>query len=597
LTTSSRRSRIAVFALLFLLCLLPLVLLTGFRGCRESTTTSNQEESTEEATSGQYHKDLLGYAVDSLSCLEEFNSPEVFRQIVERLDPRGAPKPDDPSAKRFDPLLASWPETEMLRQAVDRLSQWIRTQPPPPDWKLDPMLSELPRPLAELPQVKDLGQMDFSRLDGYAIQEAVWMRDVSRSARGEVIDDLQRACNLFDWTVRNVQLEPDDQNRIPQFPWETLLHGRGTATERAWVFILLLRQLEIDAAVLALDAGNGTRDEGNKTERNLQPWCVGVLIEGNVYLFDPLLGLPIPAPNGVTLDAGGRLAIRPASLAQVVADDKLLRRLDVDETRAYGVKAAQLTRVAALLEASPPYLSRRMKAIEPQLTGERRMVLTASPSTRARQWKDAKHIAEARLWRQPFQVLQLRSRLTPQAAQDWLRLALPLYVVYEERVVVRHRDEKEEDRRQSETRTVVHAGALGRGRVLQLKGKFSGDQGAIRYFQLARPSNESLVLSSRDKGEKIVYLWAKQDATYWSGLIAYQRGNYRSAIDYFTNRSQPPLVYPGGPWTVGAQYNLARAYEASGQTQRAILQYGSNASSPGYLGDLLRAKWLRERGK
>ena len=172
------------------------------------------------------------------------------------------------------------------------------------------------------------------------MQEAVWLHNISRWARGDAIDDLERAKSLFDWTVRNIQLEPDDPNRIPRFPWETLLYGQGTASERAWVFILLLRQLDIDAAVLAVDEGRGARDEGReekgekrgekgegkdnknapgpekatenkknapgprsggeKAEKNLQPWCVGVLIEGNVYLFDPLLGLPIPAPNGVT---------------------------------------------------------------------------------------------------------------------------------------------------------------------------------------------------------------------------------------------------------------------------------------------------------
>ena len=402
----------------------------------------------------------------------------------------------------------------------------------------------------------------------------------SPARRGDLIDDLERAKSLFDWTVRNIQLDPGDPKRIPLFPWETLLYGQGIASERAWVFILLLRQLDIDAALLAL----------GDTEKNLQPWCVGVLIEGNVYLFDPLLGLPIPAPNGVTRSAGGQLAIQPATLAQVAADDKLLRRLDADQSHVYGVKASQLTRVTALLEASPSYLARRMKALEsqPYLAGPRKMVLTTSPSACARRWREAKHIAQARLWIQPFQVLRIRSHLTWPAVQALLRAALPLYMVYEERSSSRSSE-------QNQPQTVRHAGALGHGRILQLKGKFSGDDGAMRYYLLARPSNQSLRLSSADPGEKLVYVWGKQDASYWSGLIAYQRGNYRSAIDYFRDRTL--LAYPDGPWTDGARYNLARAYETSGETDRAILQYGSNDASPGYLGDLLRAKWLRERPK
>ena len=203
---------------------------------------------------------MLTYAIDNLNRLEEFDSADALQQVMQRLNQQGrsGTSPSD----RPNPLLAAWPESEMLRQIVDRLNQWIRTQPPPGDWQLDPMLSTLPKPLADLPQVKDLGRMDFSRFDGYALQEAVWLRDVGLWARGDALDDLDRAKSLFDWTVRNIQLDADGPNRVPLFPWETLLFGHGTATERAWVFILLARQVGIDAAMLGMGEGRGARDEG-----------------------------------------------------------------------------------------------------------------------------------------------------------------------------------------------------------------------------------------------------------------------------------------------------------------------------------------------
>ncbi len=313
----------------------------------------------------------------------------------------------------------------MLRQSVDRLNQWIPTQPPPAGWKLDPMLSKLSKPMADLPQIKNLDRLEFSSFDGFALQEAVWLRDIARWAKGDVIDDLERTKNIFDWTVRNVQIEYESPNWIPRFPWETLWFGRGTAAERAWVFILLLRQLDIDAAVLLIEEGQeatgaersekaetkqgaGTKKgtetkkekgenpqgknapesqpavEKKKTAKTLRSWCVGVLIDGNVYLFDPLLGLPIPAPQGVSLAADGQLAVQPATLAQVAADDQLLRRLDADATHAYGVKASQLARVTAMFEASPPYLARRMTMLESQLTGAKngfnRFAVVAGPT-------------------------------------------------------------------------------------------------------------------------------------------------------------------------------------------------------------------------
>jgi hypothetical protein len=57
------------------------------------------------------------------------------------------------------------------------------------------------------------------------------------------------------------------------------------------------------------------------------------------------------------------------------------------------------------------------------------------------------------------------------------------------------------------------------------------------------------------------------------------------------------LASPNGPWTLGAQYNLARTLEASGDTERAILQYQSNEGAFDSAGHLLRAKWLSTLSK
>jgi hypothetical protein len=532
--------------------ILCLVLLVGCRPSQDSAPTGHAAGSAKPATSAQYHNELLTYALDNLNRLEEFDSAEALQQVLERLNTQATSEAGQ--SDRTDRLLAAWPEPEMLRQIVDRLNQWIRGQQPPADWKLDPMLAELPKPLADLPQVKDLGGMEFSRFDGYALQEAVWLRDVGLWARGEALHDLERAKSLFDWTVRNIQLEADSPRRIPQFPWEALLFGRGTAAERAWVFILLARQSGIDAAMLGLETG-----------KEIRPWCVAVLIEGRVYLFDPLLGLQIPAPDGVTRDQKGQLAIRPATLDQIVADGKLLRQMDANENHLYPVKKSDLKHVAVMLEASPTYLAKRMKLLESRLAGPQKMVLTTSPSSQAERWKTLPNLSAVRLWTWPFETLDRRRRLDPRGVQARLAMMLPFY---------------------------AKPGApLRRGRVLQLKGKFVGEDGATNYYQAARPSNEEVSASSAHVFEKLVYLRGKQDATYWLGLIAYQRGNYPSAVHYFARRTLE--LAANGPWSDGARYNLARTFEAAGDPERAILQYSSNGDSPGYLGDLLRAKWLK----
>ena len=155
-------------------------------------------------------------------------------------------------------------------------------------------------------------------------------------------------------------------------------------------------------------------------------WCVGVLIEGNVYLFDPTLGLPIPGPKGVTRSSAGELLIQPATLAQVAADDGLLRRLDADPTHPYSVKASDLQHVSVLLAASPTCLSRRMRLVESHLAGANKMVLTVAPSMQAERWKAAKLPAwQVRL--QPFETIEARSHLDAKSLQSRLIAMLPFY--------------------------------------------------------------------------------------------------------------------------------------------------------------------------
>ena len=70
------------------------------------------------------------------------------------------------------------------------------------------------------------------------------------------------------------------------------------------------------------------------------------------------------------------------------------------------------------------------------------------------------------------------------------------------------------------------------GRTLYLKGQLVGDDGAMKYYQAARPPHAALMASSINDLEKRMYLLGKQDATYWCGLIVYQRGDYDAAVDY-----------------------------------------------------------------
>jgi len=570
---------------------------------------------------GHQQETLFHFAVENLNRLDEFDSGGMLAQVIGRLNRQAQGQKPSPD-RDLDALMATCPEPEMLRQIVNRLDQWVRSQPPLPDWKPDPLVETLPAPLRELPAVRDLGKLAFSGYDGFHLREAVWFRDVSNWARGDELDEVECARKLFDWTIRNVQLDPDAPDQIPLMPWETLLFGRGTAMERAEVFILLARQQGIDAVLLALPEDPGETDPSAA----LRPWAVAILSQGELYLFDTALGLPIPAPDGVKLTEAGPLDVRPATLTQVAEKDALLRRLDVEEAD-YPVQSSDLKREVELLSASPEALSARMTLVESRLARQQKMVLTAAPSLQVERLKQSGQVSEVRLWTRPFETIRQRSLLPPERIQGRLVAILPFYMVSLEE------DEAVEQIPQfvgpagpdqttaylplrSVTETQRSVGPLRKGRLLYLKGKFVGPQGAAQFLQQARPANRRLDevqkqtaaglyqlyreanpnadeqqirrLAADEAGmRKALFIRAKEHANYWLGLLALQQDDYASAVDYFLKHTL--LASPGGPWVPGARYNLARTFEDSGQYKKALEYY---RAPPTYTGNLVRAQWL-----
>jgi tetratricopeptide (TPR) repeat protein len=633
------------------------VLWAGCAGCHRSAPSGPSGVNQPDA-SKEFGGEMINQGFESLDRLGEFDATEVHRQVVQRVFQMAARHDDDQLA---DPLPATCPEPEMLRETVNRLNQWAESQKPPADWKLDPLVRELPPPLAKVPIVRDLDKMQFSVYDAYSLLEAVWLRDLSQWAGGEQADELQQVRQLFDWVVRNIQLDEDDSDRVPQFPWETLLAGRGTAMERAWVYLLLLRQQGIDAAILAVPpakAPDAPRDVAAQQgiPARTRIWCVAVLVQQDnakgLYLFEPFLGLPIPGRNGIRLsssppgtdrrlvvgegqgvraaessakgakaEGGGRKAegeggkteggldIRPATLAEVVANRSLLDRLDFDRRHPYWVKTADLSRIVVLVEASPLYLAARSRLVESLLAGQERLVLTTDATAQAGRIAAAVKAGTpemqptARLWPFPYAVLQQRCQLRVKDVGRRLNALFPLLV--------------------------ANGTPLFKGRILHLKGRFEGQRGAIECYQAARPATQDVTdgeaklaashyeeefapairqmppaeqpqarAASKQRAAEVAHwetlalLQGKHDASYWLGLIAAEQGNFPSAIDYFSKRTLEAAA--DSPWTPGIHYNLGRAYEALGQPERAVEEYLSVLRSPMRDGNLVRARWLKE---
>jgi hypothetical protein len=307
---------------------------------------------------------------------------------------------------------------QILKQICDRLNQWYLQENPKIVWRSDPLLAELPSDLRSTLAVKLLDSTQY-RLpdDAWFLQESVWLRDISRSARGDQFEDLAVAERLFDWTVRNIQLEPDaDTSAQPlqRRAFEILLNGRGQARDRAWVFTLLARQQGLDVVLLGFEA---YRDKPARL------WLPALLSGDHLYLFDCRLGLPIAGPDGKGV----------ATLAQVVADPGLLRHLDWDEAHPYPVTADDLGHVVAFVEGSPRSLSRRMALVESRLTGKRKIVLTSPGTALAERVKALPHVGGVSLWTWPFEIALWQSKLDDAALKAasremYLFQALPTVV-------------------------------------------------------------------------------------------------------------------------------------------------------------------------
>ena len=486
---------------------------------------------------------------------------------------------------------------EMLKPAMDRLNRWASHQKPPAGWKPDPMLQTLPAPLRELAVVKALDTLEFRQEsppgDGWTLQEAIWLRDLSRWARGNSFDPLEQAKRLFDWTVRNIQLEPQRAAAgVPQVafqrPWETLLLGRATAVDRAWVFLLLARQQRLDAAALAI------ADPKDPQKQRDLPGLVVVLHKGQLYLFDLGLGLPIPGPKGIARDAQGQLDIRPATLAEVIADDGLLRRLDASSEMSYPLKSSQLEKVSILLEASPASLSQRMKLLESRLVGADALRITADPGTQAGLFRKCEHVADVRLWQAPYATFLEEMQGRETRARWQAMMLIPFMAEYRDAAPQKRKSETDDPEADSRGRSNAPTAALWKGRIYHLKGRFSGSPNAVECYQLARASKYQLHALSATKNQEILttYVWATLDASYWLGLVAAAQDNQSSAEDYFENRTLKAM--PGNFWARGAMYNLGRVYEAWGKPQKAIEIYRTELQPPtaDYQGNLLRARWL-----
>lgn len=501
-------------------------------------------------------------------------APEASSAAGRTPTPRIAPEKLVAGAVSAVSRLDDFDEQRAYEQAFDRLAQWSQAALANPDgWQPDPLAESLPEPLRDgLAQRLAQGTFDAGR-DVMAIRDRRWLADIAAAARGAGTDDVEVAERLFDWVVRSLALVGDPPmvptEATPGTRWfhlgEVLLSGRASAAQRSWVFLELLRQAGIDAAMLATAASDGG---------DVRPWLPVAVVGGEAYLFEPTYGMPIPGRRG-----------RVATAREAAADEGVLAAMSLPD-RPYPVKPRDVSSLTVLVPADAWSLSRRMRELDRVTQPRHGVRLADDASAIGRRAAAALPGGErpAALWQFPFET-EVRRRAGGQAVQVALARELaPLSVV------------------------VVSAGGRGQrltrplfaARVRDFRGDYDGPDGAKAAYLAARPSKDviqaAVAAAPPDQAVAVdrLYRQMKEDATYWLGLVMLGEGQPAAAIDYLQRMTLEAA--PDSRWTDAAYANLGRALAAVGRIDEAAKVLREDGSPQRFGSRLLADRLEREKG-
>jgi hypothetical protein len=477
--------------------------------------------------------------------------------------------------------LDDYDESSAASQVFDRLNQWSHGSRPPEGWHPDPLLDSLPARLRQPASAESLASLVFSgQADVMALRDRRWLADIAAHARGDAVDDLGVAVNLFRWTVRSLAIGSDPPQAptaaTPGTRWflpgEILLAGRGSAAQRSWVFLELLRQAGLDGVMLGTGGGAGGGVRG---------WLPALISGGEAYLFEPAYGLPVPGPGGDGV----------ATARQAAADPEILRGLSFPD-RPYPVQASDVARLTVLVCADPWSLSRRMQLLEEHLAGARSIDLSVDATALAARAAAALPGADAAdrigLWDFPWEVLLRRREDAANVTAAIRRELAVMSIAFEQ--------SSSGGRRGGQTGRIVRP--LQAARVREFRGDLEGPDGAKAAYLSARPGNATIAAAvaqaapEQAEAMKRLYEQMKEDATYWLGVLTLAEKDYATAVDYLDRMTLQ--AHPDGPWVDAARTNLAQALIEMGRPQDAVKLLRADPSPQRFGSRLLADRLERE---
>jgi hypothetical protein len=565
--------------------LLAVLILPLLSGCGDDVDAVRQIQAKRQVQmQSQSQQDHLGEVFSLLSRLVELNPEKSRRQITYHLNQWREGKP-----------AATAPVTQLIRTVSDVLPAEVASERISREGFLPSDVDHL-RDAYLFRRIVEW--VDHERSDDPLLAD--WLVAMEAELDEESWSQLRTASRLFDWTVRNVAYEPrvlaDAAPPAPplslgmefrgagyrQTNYQTVWRGTGDALQRAGVFIQLCRQASVPAFVLAIQSADSVQ---------LTPWCVGVWIGKEIYLFEPELGSPIPGP--------GQQGI--ATLSQARSDASVLRRLNVPGFFEYERSDnADIQQCVALLNVLPEALAPRMRLLESGLTGEQRMSVFVEVDRLAEQVDALPGVAGVRLWNVPLLAEAYQQDMDKAAKRDpliafwhfsrWAILEAPIEMS-QNLALARWRhlhgqfDNDEEENTQGAR--VLYLG--------QRAPEFEIEDLRIDVdLQQAYGVRRELGMSPETYDRQLqqtqqMMRMGKRTATYWISLIQYDDQRYETAETWFSKRvlDEQQLSI----WEPAARYNLARAIERAGDPDRAIEIYKTDGD-PQEHGNRIRARLL-----
>lgn len=496
-----------------------------------------------------------------------------------------------------------WNRAAGSESIVTELNEWLRTARPVADWKPDPLIAELPEEFREIESVRAVDGDAFEPSDVPFLVERRLVHAASDKIVADGIDvgsdlflgdgrladaeaptasagtlertPLEKATLLFDWTIRNIVLQP--MMPAPQAPAgdatgsglavltrasgsgytlsldQVLLRGQGDAWMRLRAFVALCEQQGLRAVALGAPTGNRAEPQS--------PRLAGVLIGDELLVFDVALGFPIP-------DGAGGVASFTELKEDPSAWKSAIETAFDGEPRPREAAFVDPAKMVAYVAADPSSLSRRMAVLEQEWSGAGRVRLSIQPSVIAARVQEVAGIERTEIWNQPIESLIFESwvgelaRRGDPGVQDYLR-ARQIFSPPTPIFFARKRYLIGPETVNGETVTAIAtlmASPMTEAELDQLETSREM-QKALGYdrvlAQIPDPQQKRLFMQQARQQLGVV----KKLAVYYTGFAQYQVGDFGQAVKWFDRAAKQSEE---GIWRVGSYYNLGRSLEAEG---------------------------------